>query len=242
MTEILNVANLKKSYGQTLILKDLSFRIHKGEIFGLLGHNGAGKSTTIDCILGMKKYDSGKITLLGHEPKKTNKAIFEKIGVQFQQSHYPDKIKVCELCDLTASYYKNTADWKQLISSFGLSGKEKMFVEKLSGGEKQKLSVLLTLIPNPEIIFLDELTTGLDPLARRKVWKELLKLKEKGVTVLLTSHYMDEVEVLCDRIGIVAAGKISILGTVKEVIEKSGKQTLEEAYLWYTEEVEYENL
>lgn len=240
--ELLKINNLKKSYGSAIILNNLSLEINKGECFGLLGPNGAGKSTTIDCILGMKKYDSGEIELLSTPSKKIDKAIFEKIGVQFQQSHYQDKIKVFELCELTSSYYKQTIDWKNLINSFGLSGKEKMYVEKLSGGEKQKLSVLLTLIPNPEIIFLDELTTGLDTLARRQVWKELIKLKEKGVTVLLTSHYMEEVEILCDRIGIIVGGEISIIGTVKEVIEKSGKSTLEEAYLWYTGEDEYENI
>lgn len=242
MPEILQVANLKKSYGQAQILKNLSFSIAEGEFFGLLGHNGAGKSTAIDCILGMKKYDSGKVTLLGSESRRIDKTIFERIGVQFQESRYQDQIRVSELCEMTASYYKKAADWRALLASFGLSGKEKMYVEKLSGGEKQKLSVLLTLIPNPEIIFLDELTTGLDTLARRHVWKELAKLKEKGVTVLLTSHYMDEVEVLCDRIGILVDGEIKATGTVQQVIKSSGRHTLEEAYLWYTEEEAYENL
>lgn len=242
MAEVLSVKNLKKSYGQTNILKNLSFSIQKGEFFGLLGHNGAGKSTTIDCILGMKKYENGEIKLLGSSPQKVDKTLFEKIGVQFQQSNYQDKIKVSELCELTASYYNKPANWQTLLTSFGLSGKEKMYVEKLSGGEKQKLSVLLTLIPSPEIIFLDELTTGLDTLARRQVWKELIKLKDNGVTVLLTSHYMDEVETLCDRIGIIVDGQIAVTGTVKEVVEMSGKSTLEDAYLCYTGEEEYENI
>lgn len=241
MSGILTVKGLKKNYGSRAVLKDLSFHIEKGEIFGLLGHNGSGKSTTIDCILGMKKYEGGEVRLLGNTTKKIDKAVFEKIGVQFQQSHYPDKIKVGELCDLTSSYYTEPADWKPLLQSFGLGGKEKILVEKLSGGEKQKLSVLLTLFPNPEMVFLDELTTGLDTLARRQVWREIRGLKEKGVTVLLTSHYMDEVEILCDRIGIIAEGKIAVLGTIKEVIEKSGKGTLEEAYLWYTGREAYEN-
>ncbi len=241
MTDILQVVNLEKRYGTRTVLRNLSFHLKKGEFYGLLGHNGAGKSTAIDCILGMKGYDGGEITLLGHSPKKMKKAIFEKIGVQFQQSHYQDKIKVAELCALTASYYKNPADWEGLLTSFGLGGKEKMYVEKLSGGEKQKLSVLLTLIPNPDIIFLDELTTGLDTRARRQVWKELSGLKEKGVTVLLTSHYMDEVEALCDRIGIIVDGEIIVTGTTKEVVEKSGRPTLEEAYLWYTGEENDEN-
>lgn len=242
MQEILSIKSLQKSYGHAEILKNVSFSIEKGKFFGLLGHNGAGKSTTIDCILGMKKYEGGEIKLLDTAPRKADKAIFERIGVQFQQSNYQNTIKVSELCELTASYYKHPADWQSLLASFGLAGKEKMYVEKLSGGEKQKLSVLLTLIPGPEIIFLDELTTGLDTLARRQVWKELIKLKEKGVTVLLTSHYMDEVEALCDHIGIVVQGEIAVIGTVAEVVAKSGKATLEDAYLWYTGEDDYENL
>lgn len=242
MTEILTVQHLKKSYGTRPILADVSFSVPKGEFFGLLGHNGAGKSTTIDCILGMKPLDGGSICLLGSAPGKNNQKIFEKLGVQFQQSHYQNKIRVGELCDLTASYYKNPQDWAPLLAAFGLAGKEKMVVEKLSGGEKQKLSVLLTLIPGPDIVFLDELTTGLDTLARRQVWKQLVQMKQKGVTVLLTSHYMDEVEALCDRIGILAKGRLVVTDTVAQVIQNSGKSTLEEAYLWYTEEEENADL
>lgn len=242
MAEILAVNQLRKSYGPVPVLKNVSFCIQKGEIYGLLGHNGAGKSTTIDCILGIKKPDAGEISLLGRAPGKNKKSIFEKIGVQFQHSYYQKKIRVRELCALTAAYYRHPADWKPLLSSFGLAEKENMVVEKLSGGEKQKLSVLLTLIPNPEIVFLDELTTGLDTVARRHVWKELAKLKQKGVTVLLTSHYMDEVEALCDGIGILANGEMITTGTVKQVVENSGKSTLEEAYLWYTGEEEDENI
>lgn len=137
---------------------------------------------------------------------------------------------------LTASYYKNPLEYKPLLESFGLSEKEKQYVEKLSGGEKQKLSVLLTLISNPEIIFLDELTTGLDTLARRQVWKQLLALKQEGLTILLTSHYMDEVQALCDRIGIIVNGKIAVIGSVDEVIKQSKKDNLEEAYLFFTGE------
>lgn len=242
MSMILSVNHLKKNYGQKEVIKDLSFTVEKGNFFGLLGHNGAGKSTAIDCILGLKKFNSGEIKLLGQTPNKMDRRLFERIGVQFQQSYYQEKIKVKELCLLTSSYYKNPLDYKPLLHSFELAGKENDFVEKLSGGEKQKLSVLLTLIPQPEIIFLDELTTGLDPLARRQIWNMLKSLKEKEVTVFLTSHYMDEVEVLCDRIAIIADGKIVVNAPVNEVIAKSGKRTLEEAYLWYTGEDDYENI
>lgn len=242
MSEIISVINLKKSYGQTQIIKNLSFSVNKGEVFGLLGQNGAGKSTVIDCILGMKKFEEGQVAIFGKTHKKRDKALFESVGVQFQQSHYQKKIKVYELCELTSSYYKKTVDWRNLICAFGLQGKEKSYVEKLSGGEKQKLSVLLTLIADPQIVFLDELTTGLDTLARRKVWSQLVLLKEKGRTIFLTSHYMDEVEILCDRIGIIMEGEMAFIGTVQEAMESSGKSSLEEAYLWFTGEEDYEGI
>lgn len=242
MSAVLQVENLYKRYPNIQVLQGLSFRVNQGEVYGLLGQNGAGKSTAIDCILGLKKYDSGSLRLLEHSPGDLKHTVFKEIGVQFQQSHFQDKIKVEELCRLTASYYKKPLDYRPLLVSFGILGKEKQNVENLSGGEKQKLSVLLTLLPNPKIIFLDELTTGMDTKARRQVWKQLLELKGKGLTILLTSHYMDEVEALCDRIGIIAQGRILVTGTVPEVIAQSGQSSLEEAYLWYTGEEEDENI
>lgn len=235
MEKIVEVRDVYKSYKGNDVLKGLNFGVKEGEFFGLLGHNGAGKSTTIDCILGLQPVDSGSICLLGKDSKKISKQDFEKIGVQFQQSNYPKKLKVAEICRLTSSYYEEAEDWKKLLSDFGLEGKEKQMIEHLSGGEKQKLSVLLTLIPRPKIIFLDELTTGLDVSARRTIWNILRTLKEKKITVILTSHYMDEVENLCDRIGILNEGKIGIEGTVPEVLEMLGCESLEEAYLCYTE-------
>lgn len=242
MSVVLQVEKVSKNYGVLQVLKGISFTVNQGEVYGLLGQNGAGKSTMIDCILGIKYYNAGRIELLGQDAGKLEKTVFQKIGAQFQQAHFQEKIKVTELCRLTASYYKRPLDYKVLLQEFGLAEKEKQMVETLSGGEKQKLSVLLTLLPNPQIIFLDELTTGMDPKARRLVWKKLLDLKGKGLTIFLTSHYMDEVEALCDRIGIITQGEIGITGPVPEVIAKSGKTTLEEAYLWYTGEDENEDV
>ncbi len=239
MSTIIEVKGLRKQYGNKVAVDNLSFQVKKGEVFGLLGHNGAGKSTTINCILGLKKLDGGEATVLGLKAAKSRKQLFERVGVQLQQSCYQDRIKVEELCQETAALYKNPADYKQLLEAFSLNEFKKQYVSTLSGGEKQKLSVLLALIPQPEVVFLDELTTGLDTAARREVWKKLRELKEKGVTVLLTSHYMDEVEALCDRICIIQEGKEVISGTVKEVVEKSPYERLEEAYLWYMgEEIE----
>lgn len=239
MSTIIEVKGLRKQYGNKVAVDNLSFQVKKGEVFGLLGHNGAGKSTTINCILGLKKFDGGEATVLGLQAAKSRKQLFERVGVQLQQSCYQDRIKVEELCQETAALYKNPADYKQLLEAFSLNEFKKQYVSTLSGGEKQKLSVLLALIPQPEVVFLDELTTGLDTAARREVWKKLRELKEKGVTILLTSHYMDEVEALCDRICIIQEGKEVISGTVKDVVEKSPYERLEEAYLWYMgEEIE----
>lgn len=234
MQTVLVVKGLTKSYHGVPAVQNLSFEIAKGEIFGLLGHNGAGKSTAIETILGTKSFEKGYVEILGNDPVKHRKQLFEKVGVQFQQSNYPDKIRVGEMCELTASLYQRPTDYEKLLITFGLEKLKKKQVSELSGGERQKLSILLALIPDPELVFLDELTTGLDSKARRDVWKHLVAWKEKGLTILLTSHYMDEVETLCDRVCILKQGKAVITDTVKGVIERSPYQNLEDSYLWYT--------
>lgn len=232
MNSVLTVENLSKSYGNKKAVSDLCFEIEQGEIFGLLGANGAGKSTTIECILGTKKADSGQVRLFGKDPRAAGKSQFERIGVQFQESHFPEKITVVELCELTKSLYRNSVDYQKLLKDFGLIDKIKRFVSDLSGGERQRLFVVLALIPNPEMVFLDELTTGLDTKARRDVWKHLMQLKQNGLTVLLTSHYMDEIEALCDRILVLKSGEAVFQGTIAEAIAQSTAKNLEEAYLY----------
>jgi ABC-2 type transport system ATP-binding protein len=233
MEDSISISHLKKCYKEKVVVDDLSISVRKGEVFGLLGHNGAGKSTTIDCVLGLKKFESGCVSILGMNPTLQRKKLFEKVGVQLQESCYQGGIKVGDLCEETSALYKNPADYKKLLEEFKLSIFQKKQVSSLSGGEKQKLSVLLALIPNPEVIFLDELTTGLDTVARRDVWKQLNCLKEKQTTIFLTSHYMDEVEALCDRVCIIKNGKEVVSGSVKEVVKRSPYERLEEAYLWY---------
>lgn len=203
----IKVENLSKSYTNVKAVDHLNLSICRGEVFGLLGANGAGKSTTIECILGTKKQDSGTVSILGMDPQTERQKLFEKVGVQFQEANYQEKIRVSELCEVTASLYKTAMDYASLLHQFGLSDKLKSHVSELSGGQKQRLFIVLALIPNPEVVFLDELTTGLDARARRDVWKSLANLKAKGLTILLTSHFMDEVEALCDKIMILKKGK-----------------------------------
>ena len=181
--------------------------MNPGEIFGLLGENGAGKSTTIECLLGTRRPDSGSTSLLGMEPVKDRKRLFQKVGVQF-------------------------------LEQFGLAEKKELMVSKLSGGQKQRLFIVLALIPGPEVVFLDELTTGLDTKARREVWNHLLSLRQKGLTILLTSHFMDEVAILCDRIAILKKGQIIFEGTVDDAVARSPHDNLEDAYRWFMESAE----
>lgn len=231
--QCIQVKNLTKSFSGRKVINDLSFEVYKGEVFALLGHNGAGKSTTIDLILGLKSPDEGNATILGMDAVKHRKKIFEKVGVQLQHTEYQNMMKVEEACMEYASLYKKPSDYKELLHSFGLSDLKKSYINKLSGGEKQKLSVVLALIGNPEIVFLDELTTGLDVAARREVWRTLKHLKEKGLTIFLTTHYMEEAQALCDHVCIIKSGEKVIEGTIAEIVNASGKTDLEEAYLYF---------
>lgn len=219
-------------------MNNLNLSVKHGTVFGLLGANGAGKSTTIECILGTKKADSGTVTLLGQDPKKSRRSLFQKIGVQFQEGDYQQEIKVQELCEGTACLYRNPADWQALCAQFGIGDKLKNPVKSLSGGERQRLFIVLALIPDPELVFLDELTTGLDAKARRGVWKTLEKLKDQGLTIFLTSHFMDEVEALCDEICILKKGRPVFYGTVEQAKQQCGCQRFEDAYLMLSNEEE----
>ena len=238
MMEAVSVQNLCKSYGGKQVLNHLNLSVKPGTVFGLLGANGAGKSTTIECILGTKKADSGTVTLLGQNPKKNRRTLFQEIGVQFQEGDYQQEIKVQELCEETACLYRNPADWQALCAQFGIGDKLKNPVKSLSGGERQRLFIVLALIPDPELVFLDELTTGLDAKARRGVWKTLEKLKDQGLTIFLTSHFMDEVEALCDEICILKKGRPVFYGTVEQAKLQCGCQRFEDAYLMLSDEEE----
>ncbi|MGN0508504.1 MAG: ABC transporter ATP-binding protein [Ruminococcus sp.] len=231
MQTAIEVTQLLKAYGNLRAIDNISLSVEYGTVFGLLGANGAGKSTTIECILGTKTADGGTVNILGHNPTKERKILFQKVGVQFQECDYQPEIKVSELCDETACLYKNPSDWQELCNRFGIGDKINSAVKNLSGGERQRLFIVLALIPNPQLVFLDELTTGLDAKARRDVWKILSDLKSKGLTVFLTSHFMDEVEALCDKVCILKHGKIVFCGTVEQAKIMSGCDNFEDAYL-----------
>ena len=186
MDYCIEVNHLTKIYNGKKVVNDLSLKIRSGEVYGILGHNGAGKTTTIESILGLNVPEEGDAKIWGKEAKKDRKILFEKIGVQLQASFYQDNIKVKEVCEETAALYDKPADYHQLLKQFQLEEFENQYVEKLSGGEKQKLSVVIALIPQPKILFLDELTTGLDVLARREAWDILKTLKDQGMTIVLT--------------------------------------------------------
>ena len=233
-----SVRNLTKSFSGRRVVDDLSFDVQKGEVFAMLGHNGAGKSTTIDLILGLKAPERGSAKILGMDAAKNRKQVFERVGVQLQNIRYQLNITVEEACIEYASLYADPANYPKLLERFGLGTLRKSFVSKLSGGERQKLSVVLALIGSPEIVFLDELTTGLDVAARREVWRTLKQLKDRGLTIFLTTHYMEEAEALCDRVCIIKSGKKVTEGTIDEVITASGQKNLEDAYLFFMGEEE----
>lgn len=236
MSEAIFVEGLTKSYNGKTVVNHLNLSVKSGTVFGLLGANGVGKTTTIECMLGTKQADSGTVRLLGQDPKKCRRELFQKIGVQFQEGDYHKEIRVSELCEETASLYRKSAGWRKLCNQFGIGGKAKAAAKSLSGGERQRLFIVLALIGQPQLVFLDELTTGLDAKARRGVWKTLESLKEQGLTIFLTSHFMDEVEALCDEICILKKGTVVFRGTVEQAKAQCGCEHFEDAYLKLSDE------
>ncbi|MFW6312776.1 MAG: ABC transporter ATP-binding protein [Spirochaetota bacterium] len=227
----MQVEGLRKSYGSVVAVDDLSFDVRDGEIFGILGPNGAGKTTTLECSLGTRRPSAGRVSLLGRDPVAERRRLFACVGVQFQDSAWQPGIRVGELCEATACLYTPVPEWRELLSEFDLEKRLHAAVESLSGGEKQKLSILLACMHSPDLIFLDELTTGLDPLARRETWRFIERLRGRGATVVLTSHFMDEVERLCDRGMVLRNGRKVAEGTIGEIRAQGGGFTLEDSYI-----------
>ncbi|HEY0869942.1 MAG TPA: ABC transporter ATP-binding protein [Acidothermaceae bacterium] len=205
---VIEVTGLRKVYGERTVVDGVSFSVEPGEIFGILGPNGAGKTTTVECIGGLRHRDGGSITVAGMDPAKEGSAFRQVLGIQLQESRLPEKMTVIEALDLYASFYPSPADPAELLDRLGMVEQRKTYFGKLSGGQKQRLSVALALIGNPRVAILDELTTGLDPAARRDVWDLLEDLRAGGVTLLLVSHFMEEAERLCDRVIVIDHGKI----------------------------------
>jgi ABC-2 type transport system ATP-binding protein len=219
---VVHVAGIRKTYGRTVAVDDVSFDVHAGEIFGLIGPNGAGKTTTMECVEGLRTPDRGAISVLGMHPTRDAKALQERIGVQLQEAQLQKRIKVREAVGLWASLYPKPVDGARLIEQLGLSDKRNAWFMTLSGGQKQRLFIALALINDPELVFLDELTTGLDPQARRAIWDLVRGIRQRGKTVFLTTHLMEEAERLCDRVAIIDHGRIVDIGAPAELVRRHG--------------------
>ena len=225
MHEVIWVEGLHKTYGAIKAVDGVDLIVEEGEIFGMVGPNGAGKTTTIECIEGLRTPDSGKITVLGMDPQKQGSDLYELIGMQLQGSSLYPHIKVGEALELFSSFYSHPAPKDELLERLGLSEKENVYFSKLSGGQKQRLFICLALINKPQLVFFDELTTGLDPQARRATWDLVRGVREQGHTVFLTTHFMDEAENLCDRVAVMDHGKIVALGKPSDLIEQYAHET-----------------
>lgn len=219
---VVQVSHLRKVYGATVAVDDVSFSIREGEIFGIIGPNGAGKTTTVECISGLRVPDSGSISVYGLSPQKERDKLREFVGVQLQESQLPPRLKVGEAVRLFASFYPNPLDPKELLESLGIQKVENSIFKNLSGGQKQRLSIALGLVGNPKLAILDELTTGLDPEARRETWDLIEGIRERGVTVILVTHFMDEAERLCDRLALINHGAIKVLDTPEAIAAQAG--------------------
>ncbi len=223
MPNAIEVTELRKTYGELVAVADVSFSVAEGEIFGMVGPNGAGKTTTVECIEGLRTRDGGSVTVLGRDPADRT-ALSELIGVQLQESALPDRIKVREALDLFAALYRDPADPAVLLEALGLEDKAAARFDRLSGGQKQRLFIALALIGRPKVVFFDELTTGLDPQARRAMWDLVRQVRDDGTTVVLTTHFMEEAERLCDRVLIMDEGRVVALDTPEALVRSIGAE------------------
>ena len=217
--DLVVVNHLRKSYGTTVAVEDVSLTVRAGEIFGILGPNGAGKTTTVESIAGLRTPDAGTVRVAGLDPRKRRTEITSLVGVQLQASELPERIKAHEALELYASFYPNPADPAELLERLGLTKVRNTAFAKLSGGQKQRLSIALALVGNPKIAILDELTTGLDPQARRGTWELVKQIRDSGVTIILVTHFMEEAEYRCDRLAIIDAGRVVALDTPAGLVE-----------------------
>jgi ABC-2 type transport system ATP-binding protein len=208
---ILEVTNLRKTYGSTVAVDDVSFSVEEGEVFGILGPNGAGKTTTVECIEGLRRRDGGQIRVLGHDPDRDHADLTRVVGVQLQESGLQDRIRVREALDLFGTFYDDPVPAAELLDELQLADVAGTAYAKLSGGQKQRLSIALALIGRPRVAVLDELATGLDPVGRRDTWALVERIRERGVTVLLVTHFMEEAERLCDRVAVIDHGRVVAL-------------------------------
>jgi ABC-2 type transport system ATP-binding protein len=226
MAPVVVVEGLHKAYGSVVAVDDVSFTVDEGEIFGVLGPNGAGKTTAVECLQGLRRADGGMLRVLGFDPQTQRRELRGRIGSQLQESALPDRIRVWEALDLFASLTPGAADWRVLMEQWGLAGKGKASFASLSGGQRQRLFVALALVNRPKVVFLDEMTTGLDPAARREAWDLVEAIRARGTTVVLVTHFMDEAERLCDRLAIVDRGRVVAMGSPPGLIDLHAPQVL----------------
>ena len=227
MSAVIEVTHLRKSYGSLVAVNDVSFEVYEGEIFGMVGPNGAGKTTTIEIIEGLRRPDAGQVRVLGLDPTQDYDRLVYRIGVQLQEASLPSRVRIGEILNTIGAFYDRTVDAEMLLGQLGLAEKRNAFFGKLSGGQKQRLFAALALINDPEVVFLDEISTGLDPKARRNIWDFVRTLRDQGKTIFLTTHYMEEAEALCDRVAIIDYGRIVALDTPANLIRSlEGEQRM----------------
>src|SRR5712672_561637 len=225
---VLQVENLVKHYGDVQAVRGLSFTVDEGEVFGLLGPNGAGKTTTVEILEGLRNPDSGTVRVCGFDPQVSSRELKHEIGASLQATSLPDKLRVMEALRLFAGFYKRRRNPEELLKRFGLEEKRNTYYSKLSGGQKQRLALAMALVNDPRVLFLDEPTAGLDPQVRREIYDIIEELRREKKTILMTTHYIEEAERLCDRVAIVDAGKVIAIGTPRELQDRSaGKSTIE---------------
>jgi len=222
MTAVVEVEHLRKTYGSVLAVDDISLEVEQGEIFGLLGPNGAGKTTTVECVEGLRRPDRGRIRVLGLDPERDTRELRPRIGCQLQQAALPDRIRVWEALDLFASFAPGRVDWSASLDQWGLQSRRRAAFSSLSGGEQQRLFVALALVNRPQVVFLDELTQGLDPAARRVAWDLVRAVRDRGATVVLVTHFMEEAQQLCDRVAVVHQGRVAAVDSPQGLITRHG--------------------
>src|SRR5580700_2882658 len=222
---VIQVENLVKRYADVEAVRGVSFAVEEGEVFGLLGPNGAGKTTTVEILEGLRTLDSGRVTVCGLDPQRDSQALKHEIGAALQSTSLPDKLRVFEALRLFASFYSRRRDPEDLLRRFGLGDKRDTFYSKLSGGQKQRLALAMALVNDPRVLFFDEPTAGLDPQVRREIYDIIEELKREKKTIVMTTHYIEEAERLCDRVAIVDHGKVVALGTPRELKTRSGGST-----------------
>jgi ABC-2 type transport system ATP-binding protein len=228
MPAVIEIRHLHKSYRNTVAVDDVSLTVEEGEIFGILGPNGAGKTTTVECVAGLRTPDRGGIRVLGLDPGRDRAELTQRLGIQLQDSQLPGRLRVAEALELYSSFYRAPADWRSLMTMLGLADKSRTRFDNLSGGQKQRLSIALALVGSPQVAVLDELTTGLDPQARRDTWELIREVRSRGVTIVLVTHFMEEAERLCDRVALIDSGRVVVVDTPAGLTERvDGEQRIQ---------------